>query len=191
MAGAVESGSSSTFSSGLSEAGEACLSQVSKSRISIIEDIILSLCIKTKSINVNPKVSRVKTVSHHSGLTTSIPITSICCFFPMSFVYAGFTLCIHVVWLLVVACDQVHGLANKNSAAYSSPLGAASAASAGSAAGSSTNSQPVGFPIISTDFSKDYSLKKEIGSGYTSKCYLCLDVICPIIFVVLPNCVCE
>lgn len=39
------------------------------------------------------------------------------------------------------------------------------------AAAATTDAPPVS--IISTDFSKDYQLKREIGSGYTAKCYIC------------------
>lgn len=49
---------------------------------------------------------------------------------------------------------------------------AASASSAGLAVGAKAKES---FPIISTNFSKDYSLKTEIGVGYTSKCYMCQD----------------
>ena len=51
---------------------------------------------------------------------------------------------------------------------------AASASSAGLAVGAKAKPKE-SFPIISTNFSKDYSLKTEIGSGYTSKCYMCQD----------------
>jgi len=41
------------------------------------------------------------------------------------------------------------------------------------AVGASAKSEADAVAIISTNFSKDYSLKREIGSGYTAKCYMC------------------
>ena len=43
----------------------------------------------------------------------------------------------------------------------------------GAAAAAAATTDAPAVSIISTDFSKDYALKREIGSGYTAKCYIC------------------
>lgn len=48
-----------------------------------------------------------------------------------------------------------------------------SSKSTGAAAAAAATTDAPAVSIISTDFSKDYAMKREIGSGYTAKCYIC------------------
>lgn len=59
---------------------------------------------------------------------------------------------------------------SKSEPSYKSP--AANATTEAAAATTDQLAAPA-VSIISTDFSKDYAMKREIGSGYTAKCYIC------------------